>query len=142
MSHAASALPRKKLPLGIQTLAKLREEGCYYVDKSGLAIDLIASGSYFFLSRPRRFGKSLLVDTFKELFEGNRRCSRGWRPNRAGTGRSAIRSSASASRTARWPAGLNWSGASRAISAATARPWVCLVPRTSTPTTPPTIWPT
>ena len=72
MSHAASALPRKKLPLGIQTLAKLREEGCYYVDKSGLAIDLIASGSYFFLSRPRRFGKSLLVDTFKELFEGNR----------------------------------------------------------------------
>ncbi|NRT55070.1 ATP-binding protein [Sphaerotilus uruguayifluvii] len=72
MSHAVSALPRKKLPLGIQTLAKLREEGCYYVDKSGLAIDLIASGSYFFLSRPRRFGKSLLVDTFKELFEGNR----------------------------------------------------------------------
>ncbi|ACB34600.1 protein of unknown function DUF1703 [Leptothrix cholodnii SP-6] len=64
--------PRRKLPIGIQNLAKLRQQGCYYVDKSGLAIDLIDSGSYFFLSRPRRFGKSLLVDTFKELFEGNR----------------------------------------------------------------------
>ncbi|MDZ7858443.1 ATP-binding protein [Sphaerotilus sp.] len=72
MSPAAPALPRKKLPVGIQTLAKLRDQDCYYVDKSGLAIDLIESGSYFFLSRPRRFGKSLLVDTFKELFEGNR----------------------------------------------------------------------
>ena len=59
------------LPIGIQTLAKLREADGYYVDKSGLAIDLIESGSCFFLSRPRRFGKSLLVDTFKELFEGN-----------------------------------------------------------------------
>ncbi len=72
MSPAAPALPRKKLPVGIQTLAKLRDQDCYYVDKSGLAIDLIESGSYFFLSRPRRFGKSLLVDTFKELFEGHR----------------------------------------------------------------------
>ncbi|WP_447026638.1 AAA family ATPase [Sphaerotilus sulfidivorans] len=69
---AAPALPRKKLPVGIQTLAKLRCQGCCYVDKSGLAINLIESGSYFFLSRPRRFGKSLLVDTFKELFEGHR----------------------------------------------------------------------
>jgi hypothetical protein len=50
----------------------LRDQGCYYVDKSGMAIDLIESGSYFFLSRPRRFGKSLLVDTLKELFEGHR----------------------------------------------------------------------
>ena len=72
MSAAAPVLPRRKLPIGIQTLAKLRDQDCYYVDKSGLAIDLIESGSYFFLSRPRRFGKSLLVDTFKELFEGNR----------------------------------------------------------------------
>ena len=66
------ALPRRKLPTGIQNFAKLREEGCYYVDKTGLVMDLIESGSYFFLSRPRRFGKSLLVDTLKELFEGNR----------------------------------------------------------------------
>ena len=62
---------RRRLPLGIQSFAKLRKGDCYYVDKSGLAVDLIQSGSYFFLSRPRRFGKSLLVDTFQELFEAN-----------------------------------------------------------------------
>jgi hypothetical protein len=72
MSAAAPALPRRKLPIGIQNLREIREEGHYYVDKSGLAIDLIESGKSYFLSRPRRFGKSLLVDTFKELFEGNR----------------------------------------------------------------------
>ncbi|WP_037484047.1 AAA family ATPase, partial [Sphaerotilus natans] len=66
------ALSRLKLPLGIQNLAKLRQQGCYYVDKTGLAIDLTEAGSYYFLSRPRRFGKSLLIDTLKELFEGNR----------------------------------------------------------------------
>jgi Predicted AAA-ATPase/PD-(D/E)XK nuclease superfamily len=63
---------RRKLPIGMQTLAHLRGDGCYYVDKTGMAIDLIESGSAYFLSRPRRFGKSLLLDTFKELFEGNR----------------------------------------------------------------------
>jgi hypothetical protein len=72
MSPAAPAVPRKKLPVGIQNLREIREQGHYYVDKSGLAIDLLSSGKYFFLSRPRRFGKSLLVDTFKELFESNR----------------------------------------------------------------------
>jgi hypothetical protein len=72
MNSASTVLPRRKLPIGLQSLAKLRGEGCYYVDKSGLAIDLIEAGSYFFLSRPRRFGKSLLVDTFQELFEANR----------------------------------------------------------------------
>jgi hypothetical protein len=66
------ALPRRKLPVGIQNLREIRARGCYYVDKSGLAIDLIESaGKAVFLSRPRRFGKSLLVDTLKELFEGN-----------------------------------------------------------------------
>ncbi len=64
--------PRRKLPIGIQNLRQMREGGHYYVDKTGMAIDLIESGKSFFLSRPRRFGKSLLVDTFKELFEGNR----------------------------------------------------------------------
>ncbi|WP_310461220.1 ATP-binding protein [Sphaerotilus sp.] len=72
MSTAAPALPRRKLPIGIQNLREIREDGHYYVDKSGMAIDLIESGKSYFLSRPRRFGKSLLVDTFKELFEGNR----------------------------------------------------------------------
>jgi hypothetical protein len=64
-------LPRKKLPIGIQTLAKLHEEGCYYVDKTPLALQLIQQGNAYFLSRPRRFGKSLFLDTLKELFEGN-----------------------------------------------------------------------
>jgi len=65
-------LSKKKLPIGIQTFAKLREQDCYYVDKTRMALDLINQGSYYFLSRPRRFGKSLLLDTLAELFEGNR----------------------------------------------------------------------
>ncbi|MDP3422127.1 MAG: AAA family ATPase, partial [Burkholderiaceae bacterium] len=68
---STSPLPRKKLPIGIQTFAKLREQGCYYVDKTRLALQMIDQGSYYFLSRPRRFGKSLLMDTLAELFEGN-----------------------------------------------------------------------
>ncbi|ASM76090.1 hypothetical protein VITFI_CDS0311 [Vitreoscilla filiformis] len=68
-----SALPfRRKLPIGIQTFRIIREGGYYYVDKTGQAVDLAERGRAYFLSRPRRFGKSLLVDTFKELFEGNR----------------------------------------------------------------------
>ena len=63
--------PRKKLPIGIQTLSKIIEGGHYYVDKTGLALQLINSGQYYFLSRPRRFGKSLFLDTLKEIFEGN-----------------------------------------------------------------------
>ena len=63
--------PRKKLPIGLQTFSILREEGYYYADKSGFAVDLAENGKYYFLSRPRRFGKSLFLDTLKELFEGN-----------------------------------------------------------------------
>ena len=66
-----SAMTRKKLPIGIQTFAKIREANYYYVDKSGIAVDLAANGTHYFLSRPRRFGKSLFLDTLKELFEGN-----------------------------------------------------------------------
>jgi len=62
---------RKKLPIGIQTFAKIREENCYYVDKTPLIERLIVQGSHYFLSRPRRFGKSLLIDTIGELFAGN-----------------------------------------------------------------------
>jgi hypothetical protein len=67
----APTLPRRKLPLGIQTFAKLREQNCYYVDKTPHALALVDRGSYYFLSRPRRFGKSLFLDTLKELFEGH-----------------------------------------------------------------------
>lgn len=62
---------RKKLPIGIQTFAKIREDNHYYVDKTALILDLFQNGTHYFLSRPRRFGKSLLLDTIKEIFEGN-----------------------------------------------------------------------
>ena len=69
---APAPLARKRLPIGIQNLREIREEGHYYVDKSGLAVELIHNGKYYFLSRPRRFGKSLFLDTLKQLFEGKR----------------------------------------------------------------------
>jgi len=62
---------RKKLPIGIQTFRKMREEDYYYVDKTPLALRLIEEGSHFFLSRPRRFGKSLFLDMLGELFAGS-----------------------------------------------------------------------
>jgi hypothetical protein len=65
-------MQRKKLPIGIQTFREIREDTYYYVDKTPHALRLIDQGKYYFLSRPRRFGKSLLLDTLAELFEGNR----------------------------------------------------------------------
>ncbi|MEB3298746.1 MAG: AAA family ATPase, partial [Candidatus Sericytochromatia bacterium] len=50
------ATQRKKLPLGIQTFREIRENGHYYVDKTAMALRLIAGGKHYFLSRPRRFG--------------------------------------------------------------------------------------
>ncbi|WP_341327677.1 ATP-binding protein [Methylotuvimicrobium sp. KM2] len=61
----------KKLPLAIQTFAEIRENPYCYVDKTEHIRRMIDSSKAYFLSRPRRFGKSLLVDTLKELFEGN-----------------------------------------------------------------------
>ena len=66
------------LPIGIQTLGKIRARwNCYYVDKTPHVLRLVEEGTHYFLSRPRRFGKSLLVDTLKELFEGNGELFRG-----------------------------------------------------------------
>ncbi len=62
----------RRLPIGIQDFARLRETDSYYVDKTLLIRDLIEQGDHWFLSRPRRFGKSLLVDTIKALFEGRK----------------------------------------------------------------------
>ncbi|MCF7977098.1 MAG: ATP-binding protein [Chromatiaceae bacterium] len=62
---------RKHLPIGIQTFRKIREDDYYYVDKTGFALRLIEEGTHYFLSRPRRFGKSLFLDTLGELFSGN-----------------------------------------------------------------------
>ena len=64
-------MDRRRLPIGIQTFRKLREDGAYYVDKTPYIKRLLKDGTHYFLSRPRRFGKSLLVDTLKELFEGS-----------------------------------------------------------------------
>ena len=63
---------RRPLPIGIQSFRNLRERNCYYVDKTGYALRLVEEGTHYFLSRPRRFGKSLFLDTLKELFEGSR----------------------------------------------------------------------
>ena len=64
-------MPLQNLPLGISTLEVLRRNNFVYVDKTELAHKLIRIPGRFFLSRPRRFGKSLFVDTLKEIFEGN-----------------------------------------------------------------------
>lgn len=62
----------KKLGLGIQTFSEFKAKNLVYVDKTELIHKLIDDGKYYFLSRPRRFGKSLLVDTLKELFAANK----------------------------------------------------------------------
>ena len=64
-------MTRRKLPIGIQTFREIREDNCYYVDKTAYIRRLLNEGKHFFLSRPRRFGKSLFLDTLKELFESN-----------------------------------------------------------------------
>lgn len=64
---------KKKLPIGIQTFSKLRTDNdYYYVDKTAKIIELINESDYIFLSRPRRFGKSITLDTIAELFSGSK----------------------------------------------------------------------
>ncbi len=67
----------KKLPIGIQTLSKIIEGNFVYVDKTEIAHRLIDRGGYYFLSRPRRFGKSLFLDTLKDIFEGKKQLFKG-----------------------------------------------------------------
>jgi hypothetical protein len=64
----------KNLPIGLQTFQKIRdkEKNYIYIDKTDLALKLINSSGYYFLSRPRRFGKSLFLDTLKDIFEGKK----------------------------------------------------------------------
>ena len=70
-------MTRKILPIGIQTFREIRDGDHYYVDKTDFARRLIGEGKYYFLSRPRRFGKSLFLDTLGELFAGNEPLFRG-----------------------------------------------------------------
>lgn len=67
----------QKLPIGIQTFSTIRAEGYLYVDKTEAIYRLITSGVYFFLSRPRRFGKSLTLSTIKAIYAGERDLFRG-----------------------------------------------------------------
>ncbi|WP_200890149.1 ATP-binding protein [Geoalkalibacter subterraneus] len=62
----------KKLPIGIQTFSQIREEQYLYLDKTPQIKQMVDEGKYYFLSRPRRFGKSMLVSTLQALFEGRR----------------------------------------------------------------------
>ncbi len=65
--------PRQKYPLDIQTFSKLRKEGYLYVDKTDIIYKMTnGARKFIFLSRPRRFGKSLLVSTLKSYFEGKK----------------------------------------------------------------------
>lgn len=67
----------KKLPIGISTLADIITDGYVYIDKTSYVQMLAESGKYYFLSRPRRFGKSLLVDTLHQLFAAHEALFRG-----------------------------------------------------------------
>ena len=67
----------KKLPLGIQNFKEIMDGGYIYADKTKYIYDLINSAKYYFLSRPRRFGKSLLLDTIGEVFNGDRELFKG-----------------------------------------------------------------
>ena len=68
---------RPTLPLGVQSFRTIRRDGHYYVDKTPHVERLVRLGSRYFLSRPRRFGKSLLIDTLAELFQGSEELFRG-----------------------------------------------------------------
>ena len=63
---------KRKYPVGVQSFEKLRKEGFMYIDKTPLIYKMITGGCPYFLSRPRRFGKSLLVSTLAAVFEGRR----------------------------------------------------------------------
>ena len=67
----------KRLPVGIQTYEKLINQDCLYVDKTEYIHKMVTLGNYVFLSRPRRFGKSLLVSTLAAYFEGKRHLFKG-----------------------------------------------------------------
>ena len=60
----------KIYPIGIQSFEKIRKDGYFYIDKTALVYQLAKTGCYYFLNRPRRFGKSLLISTLEAYFQG------------------------------------------------------------------------
>lgn len=65
-------MSNKIYPIGIQNFEKIRKEDYFYIDKTNLIYQLVKTGSYYFLSRPRRFGKSLLLSTIEAYFQGRK----------------------------------------------------------------------
>ena len=70
-------MSNKKYPVGIQSFEKIRNEGLFYIDKTDLIYKLVNKGCYYFLSRPRRFGKSLLISTLESYFKGKKELFKG-----------------------------------------------------------------
>ena len=70
-------MSNKIYPIGIQSFEKIRRNGYFYIDKTALIYRLVKTGSYYFLSRPRRFGKSLLTSTLHCYFEGRKELFKG-----------------------------------------------------------------
>ena len=75
MNNAMQTL--KNIPIGIQDFEKIRKDDFLYIDKTALIYRLISTGCYYFLSRPRRFGKSLLISTLKAFFLGKKELFKG-----------------------------------------------------------------
>ena len=65
-------MSHKIYPIGIQNFESLRQDGYFYIDKTALMYQMVKTGRYYFLSRPRRFGKSLLVSTLEAYFQGKK----------------------------------------------------------------------
>lgn len=63
-----------KYPIGIQNFSEIVDGGYVYLDKTKLLFDLVHNGKIYFLSRPRRFGKSLLISTLECYFQGKKNC--------------------------------------------------------------------
>ena len=68
---------KRNYPVGIQNFEKIRNRNYCYIDKTDLIYQLIKSGQYYFLSRPRRFGKSLLISTLEAYFQGKKELFKG-----------------------------------------------------------------
>lgn len=68
----------RRYPIGIQNFEDLRNNDCVYVDKTELIYRLTHTNKVYFLSRPRRFGKSLLVSTLEAYFLGKKNCFKAW----------------------------------------------------------------
>mgnify|MGYP004439439577 CR=1 FL=1 len=72
-------MSNKIYPIGIQNFEKIRKDGYFYIDKTAWVYQLAKTGSYYFLSRPRRFGKSLLISTLEAYFRGKKELFKGHR---------------------------------------------------------------